>query len=163
MSAGRGIRHEEYHEPGFAGVGGSMHMLQIWVNSPACEKTSAPRYQLMQAGSIPAATLARAGGFVRVIAGSHAGVSGIATTITPLSILDVTLHDGGAFSLDSDASHNLCALVIGGSVRINGERTVERGNFVVFDHHGRTTTFVGQQSQTRLIVLCGAPLDGPLA
>jgi redox-sensitive bicupin YhaK (pirin superfamily) len=45
MTAARGILHEEYHSDQFAKQGGTLHMVQLWVNLPAQIKMSAPRYQ----------------------------------------------------------------------------------------------------------------------
>src|SRR5690606_37030015 len=45
MTAGAGIVHEEFHSPAFTESGGNMEMVQLWVNLPAKDKMTTPRYQ----------------------------------------------------------------------------------------------------------------------
>src|ERR1044071_5960686 len=71
MSAGRGILHEEMPQVRPEGVAG----FQLWVNLPAKQKMSAPRYQNIHTNEI--SEIEREGGAtVRVIAGSVDGVAG---------------------------------------------------------------------------------------
>ncbi|MCG4788287.1 pirin family protein, partial [Roseburia faecis] len=53
MTAGSGILHEEYHSPAFSEAGGSLEMVQLWVNLPAKDKMTAPGYQPITDGDIP--------------------------------------------------------------------------------------------------------------
>ena len=45
MTAGQGIFHEEFHSRAFARTGGTLEMMQLWVNLPARLKLVPPRYQ----------------------------------------------------------------------------------------------------------------------
>ena len=45
MTAASGILHKEYHEENFSKAGGDFQMVQLWVNLPAKDKMSAPKYQ----------------------------------------------------------------------------------------------------------------------
>ncbi|MGH6982089.1 MAG: pirin family protein, partial [Stellaceae bacterium] len=71
MTAGRGIVHSEMPEQ----ENGLMWGFQLWVNLPAKDKMTAPRYQEIPPKDIPVATL-DGGIAVKVIAGTVAGVSG---------------------------------------------------------------------------------------
>src|SRR5262245_61063943 len=85
MTAARGIFHEEYHEEQFTRRGGRMHMMQLWVNLPARDKTAAPAYQPLTSADIPRVALDDGrGGEVRVIAGVYGDARGPAHTFTPI-------------------------------------------------------------------------------
>ena len=58
MTAGAGILHEEFHSEAFTRAGGMLQMIQLWVNLPARNKMTTPRYQAILNSEIPAAVLA---------------------------------------------------------------------------------------------------------
>ena len=53
MTAGSGVVHEEMHEREFAKKGGTVEMVQLWVNLPRALKMSPPRYQTLLKKQIP--------------------------------------------------------------------------------------------------------------
>src|ERR1700704_2502975 len=71
MTAGRGIVHSEMPQQ----QEGRMRGFQLWLNLPARDKMTAPRYQEFGPEKIPTATPA-AGVSVKVIAGRVAGIAG---------------------------------------------------------------------------------------
>ena len=95
MTSGGGIMHEEMPQ---RGPSGKINGFQLWVNLPAAEKMSTPRYQEVTADSIPTVELGAA--LVRVVAGKFHGVAGPVAEISvkPLYI-DVTLGVGAEISL----------------------------------------------------------------
>src|SRR5207249_12086954 len=89
MTAGRGIVHSEMPEQ----ENGLMQGFQLWVNLPAKDKMTAPRYQDIEPGRIP--EVESTGARVRVIAGSYRGVRGpVQADATAPLYLDVFLEDG---------------------------------------------------------------------
>jgi redox-sensitive bicupin YhaK (pirin superfamily) len=71
MTAASGILHDEFHSQDFTRTGGTMEMVQLWVNLPAKDKMSAPKYQTLKSAHIPSIALANNAGQVRVIAGEY--------------------------------------------------------------------------------------------
>ena len=53
MTAASGVVHEEFHSEHFTRAGGMMDMMQLWVNLPARDKMSPPRYQTLLDAAIP--------------------------------------------------------------------------------------------------------------
>src|SRR4029453_14169294 len=45
MTGAAGILHEEFHSPDFTRNGGTLEMVQLWVNLPAKDKMAQPGYQ----------------------------------------------------------------------------------------------------------------------
>jgi len=76
MTAGRGIVHSEMPQQ----ENGLMWGFQLWVNLPASDKMTAPRYQDLQGDAIPEADVAP-GVHARIIAGELAGVEGAVTKV----------------------------------------------------------------------------------
>ena len=56
MTAAAGILHKEYHEEEFSKKGGLFQMVQLWVNLPAKDKMSRPKYQGITRALIQKAT-----------------------------------------------------------------------------------------------------------
>src|SRR3546814_7558959 len=53
MTAAGGILHEEFHSDAFTRHGGSLEMVQLWVNLPARDKMSRTGYQTLLDRDIP--------------------------------------------------------------------------------------------------------------
>src|SRR6188474_2975959 len=90
MTAGRGIIHSEMPEQ----EEGLMQGFQLWVNLPAKDKMTAPRYQDIDPENVP--VVKRADGTkVKVLVGSFDGVRGPVTDVaTDPLYLDITLPAG---------------------------------------------------------------------
>ncbi len=162
MTAGRGILHREYHDPSFALSGGRLHMLQLWVNLPAAQKMTEPRYQALRSHAIPTVTLPDGRGTVRVIAGAFAGIAGAATTATPVVVLDAVLADGCVLPVDVEPAHAAAVLVIGGHASIDGGCIAESGDFVILDRTERKIAIEARSPRTHVFVITGEPIDEPL-
>jgi len=100
MTAGSGILHEEYHSDAFARSGGTLEMVQLWVNLPAKDKRAPAGYQAITDQQIPVVALPDAAGMVRVIAGEKDGATGPARTFTPMNVWDMRLNQGGIAELE---------------------------------------------------------------
>jgi redox-sensitive bicupin YhaK (pirin superfamily) len=80
MTAGNGIVHEEFHSQEFTRQGGTLQMVQLWVNLRARDKTAKAGYQTLLQAQIPNVELPQGAGSVRVIAGEFGGQKGPAKT-----------------------------------------------------------------------------------
>jgi quercetin 2,3-dioxygenase len=162
MTAASGILHEEYHSPAFAAKGGRFEMVQLWVNLPGKDKMSKPGYQTLLDTDIPAVSLPGNAGTVRVIAGDHEGHKGPARTFTPVDIWDVRLKAGkiGTFTLPE--GHTLAVVVLAGTIEVNGVQIAREAEMVLLDRTGGEIT-VEANSEARLLILSGEPIDEPLA
>jgi redox-sensitive bicupin YhaK (pirin superfamily) len=65
MTAASGILHEEFHSAAFTRTGGTLDMVQLWVNLPARAKMSAPGYQAILNETIPSVALPEGAGSLR--------------------------------------------------------------------------------------------------
>jgi len=110
MTSGSGIMHEEMPKRGPSGI---INGFQLWVNLPAADKISKPRYQEVKADSIPIVEID--GSSVGVIAGHFGGVRGPVTEIAikPL-YLDVRLEPNMEIMLPVEADQSAVAYIFEG-------------------------------------------------
>ena len=158
MTAGRGIVHSEMPEQ----EEGLMQGFQLWLNLPARDKMTAPRYQDIAPERIP--TVAPAAGVTaKVIAGRLDGVVGpVEAGATEPFYADFQLEAGASVQVPLTAGHNAFTYVYEGAAEA-GEpaQTLERGRIAVLSDGA----FVRIASQTgaRLILVAGKPLREPVA
>lgn len=160
MTAAGGIIHEEFHSAGFTRTGGPFRMAQLWVNLPAKDKMSAPRYQPITSGDIPTVQLADGKAQARIIAGELNGTSGPATTFTPINMWDVRLDAGAEVTLPAPDGHNTLIAVLSGHVTIEGEELGE-AEVARFSTEGRGVK-LRADGDSLLLVLTGEPIDEPV-
>lgn len=161
MTAASGILHEEFHSAAFTRDGGTMEMVQLWVNLPAKDKMSPPGYQTLLDAQIPLVELVDGAGRLRVIAGEYAGAVGPAKTFTPINIWDVRLNRDGKASLELPEGHTLAVLVQSGTVLLNGEQVAREAQLAVFAREGGAITLEAN-SDAKVLVLSGAPIEEPV-
>lgn len=161
MTAAGGVLHDEFQSDEFSKTGGIQHMIQLWVNLPAKDKMSKPKYQSITAAQIPNLKLDDKGSYARVIAGNLNGTQGPATTFTTVEMYDLHLETGAETSFDIPASHNAMLLVTKGSATVNGDTTAMFTDMVVFAHAGETITVKADEPSSAL-VLAGEPINEPV-
>ena len=161
MTAASGILHEEFHSKAFAQRGGTLEMVQLWVNLPARDKLAAPRYQTLQDAQIPSVALPEGAGQVRVIAGEFDGPRGPAQTFTPVDVWDVRLQQGRAAHFDTPAGHTLALVLLHGTVLVLGQAVVREGQLLQFERDGSGVE-IEANSDATLLLLGGQPIDEPI-
>lgn len=162
MTAGSGLLHKEYHEQGYSRTGGPFQMVQLWVNLPAKDKRTPPKYQAITHESLGRYPLPGERGVVEVIAGEFRGVKGPAFTFTPMQVYNIRLRAGATISFDLPADDNTGLLAIDGSALINGSDELPVDHFALFANGGETITLEAQED-TLLLLLSGKPIDEPIA
>jgi len=161
MTAGRGIVHEEFHSREFAQKGGTLQMVQLWVNLPAKDKSAKPGYQTLLKPQIPNVSLPQDAGAVRVIAGEFSEHKGPAKTFTPINLWDVNVRAGRSAELPLPSGHTTAFLVLQGAVLVNGGREAAEGDLAVFSRDGDRLR-VEAKSDTKLLVMSGQPIAEPV-
>jgi redox-sensitive bicupin YhaK (pirin superfamily) len=161
MTAGNGVVHEEFHSREFARQGGTLQMVQLWVNLRARDKSAPARYQTLLKAQIPEIALPQDGGTVRVIAGEFGGSKGPAKTFSAINLWDVNLRAGKSVALPLPNGHTSTFLVLSGSVVVNGERETGEGSLVIFERAGDGAS-VQAKTDAKLLVMDGEPFDEPI-
>lgn len=162
MTAAGGVLHKEYHEKEWSRKGGEFQMVQLWVNLPAKDKMSQPKYQAITNAEMGKAVLENNAGTVDVIAGDYNGIKGKADTFTPIHLMNARLNKGGTAAFSFPGSYNTALLVIEGEIIVNGTETVPTDHLVLFENEGETFT-IGSPGGAVVLVMSGEPIPEPIA
>jgi quercetin 2,3-dioxygenase len=161
MTSGSGILHEEMPQVRPEGIAG----LQLWLNLPAREKMSRPKYRDLQ-GSRLTETDLDGGARIRMIAGEAAGgrlvgpVEGLA--VAP-KFVDVTLPSGATFLELVPRGHTAFAYLDHGEVRFGPEQTLARGPALVIFGDGDVVEAAAGTGGGRFLLAAARPLGEPIA
>jgi quercetin 2,3-dioxygenase len=161
MTSGSGIMHEEMPQVRPEGIGG----LQLWLNLPARDKMTRPKYRDLQAAHLTETAL-DGGASARVIAGEAAGgrltgpVEGLA--VAP-KFVDVTLPPGTRFRESVPRGHTAFAYVDHGDVRFGPEETPTHGPALVVFGDGDVVEASAGAAGGRFLLAAARPLHEPIA
>ena len=161
MTAASGVLHKEYQEEEWSRKGGLAQMAQIWVNLPAKDKMSPPKYQSLKHGDFNRFVSSDQKTEVEVIAGNYNGTKGLATTFTPIEMYNVHVIKDSEILLSFPQHNNTGLLVIEGNVILNS-RSVPTDHFVLFANDG-TDILLKSGEEATVLVLSGEPIHEPIA
>ncbi len=162
MTAGSGIIHEEFHSENFSKKGGLFEMVQLWVNLPAKDKNTPPRYQHLAKAGIPVVELPDEAGRLRLIAGEYKGEKGAADTFTEMNVWDIVLNAGKKAVLEIPEAHNLSMVVLRGNVTLNGKEQAGAEQLVGFEKSGGNVHIEAGSEEVKILLLSGVPIDEPV-
>jgi quercetin 2,3-dioxygenase len=177
MTAGRGIVHSEMPEQ----QEGRMRGFQLWLNLPARDKMTAPKYQEFGPERIPVATPGT-GVSIKVIAGQVGEVTGpVSQPATDPTYLDVALNEGAEYLHTLPDQHSAFLYVYEGALSVgegSAASTVKAGELAVLSEGvqvrlvggaagatatAESTPAVADGNITRAILVAGRPLREPVA
>ncbi len=169
MTAGSGLLHIEAPPEELVLSGGLFHGFQLWVNLPAKQKMSAPRYQDIRAGQVSLLSSPDGGVLLRVIAGEVAGHSGPGVTHTPIALVHATLAPGAQLRLPWRPDFNALVYTLAGAGSVGAERRpVKLGDLTVFGAGDVVTVEADQAQESRnaagmdVLILGGLPIREPV-
>ncbi len=161
MTSGGGILHEEMPK---RGPNGNVYGFQLWVNLPAAEKMSQPRYQEVGADTIP--SIEKDGVKVRVVAGEYGGATGPVADISTKSLyMDITIEPGAEFILPIPEGYATVTYVFEGVGSFGDDdkyQKIESVKMVEFEEGEILQTRADLDSKVRYILIAGAPIGEPI-
>jgi hypothetical protein len=162
MTAASGVLHKEYHEEEWSKSGGEFQMVQLWINLPAKNKMSPPKYQAIGKKEIKRHSLGDEFSWVDVIAGEYNGTVGAAQTFTPIHLYNVVLGNDHSCTLSFPSNYNTALLVIEGEITVNNNEYIPTDHLVLMANDG--VDFIVTSKQNALVlVLSAETLDEPIA
>lgn len=157
------ILHQEYHEEEFPKKGGTFQMVQMWVNLPAKDKETTPKYQDLLLNDMVKVRIDEKGSYVNVIAGQFQGQKGKATTFSPMHLYNAYLKVGTKVSFPFPNDFNTAILVVEGSVKENANQTLGKDSFAMFENgKGDTFELEALEENTLVLVMSGQPFNEPI-
>ena len=166
MTAGAGLMHEEFHSEQFAKSGGLFEMVQLWVNLPAADKMTAPKYQAIEAQEIPVIELENGAGHIRVIAGRYQAdqleYRGPAATFSSVNVWDGELKAEHVHHIHVPVDHNTLLVVLSGEMLVNGMQKVQDSSIVLFGQDDEADIQLEALQDSKFLLLTGQPLNEPI-
>ncbi|WP_326597969.1 pirin family protein [Streptomyces sp. NBC_01803] len=169
MTAGSGLLHIEAPPESLVVSGGLFHGVQLWVNLPAKDKMTTPRYQDIGGSNVRLLSTEDGGALLRVIAGELDGHQGPGVTYTPITLIHATVAPGAEITLPWRPDFNALGYVLAGRGGVGSDRRpVELGQTVVFGP-GDTLTVRADTTQDartpelEILLLGGLPIREPMA
>jgi redox-sensitive bicupin YhaK (pirin superfamily) len=161
MTAASGLIHEERHGKEFSKSGGRFEMIQLWVNLPAKDKMTKPRYQGIQNKNVPRIDLEKDAGFIRIISGESDGKKGPAKTFTPVNLWDVQVNAGHTAELRMPKGYTTLVFVLSGEVRLGSGETISDAELAVLSRDEEEFSLTAL-SNAKILVLGGEPINEPI-
>jgi len=160
MTAGSGLLHKEYHEKEFSRKGGMFQMVQLWVNLPAKDKKTKPKYQEITNAMMSKFDLPGEKGQVEIIAGEYNGVKGRASTFTPIHLFNARIKKDAQLTLSFPKEYNTGLLIIEGNIKVNGINA-HADHFVLLKNDGEEFMIEATEDSI-ILVLSGEPINEPI-
>jgi quercetin 2,3-dioxygenase len=163
MTSGSGILHEEMPVVRPEGISG----LQLWLNLPAREKMTRPRYRDLRADKLEE-RVTDDGAKIRVIAGEADGGRSqgpvVGLSVAP-KFIDVVLPAGAVFREDVPAGHTAFAYLDRGRVEFGAGDDVQpvEGPALVVFGDGDSIRVRGNSKGGRFLLAAARPLGEPIA
>ena len=160
MTAGSGLIHSEISSDEFKRAGGPLEILQLWVNLPAKDKMTAPRYVGLQQPDIPTISLDEGRVAVHAVSGEWAGTAGAVQPLADVQLATIDFRTGGQLHLQIPAERTIFFYTIRGKLRVNGQETEAR-QLVEFNYDGEELQV---EALTDAVLLLGhaAPFQEPI-
>jgi hypothetical protein len=155
MTAGRGIVHSERTAPELRDAPRKLFGIQTWLALPKTHEEVDPGFHHAGAEALP--VLREGGKRVRVIMGELYGEASPVPFPHDTFYAEAVLAPGAVLPLDADYEER-GVYIVSGEIDIAGE-TFEGGRLLVFKPGDRISILA--VSHARLMLLGGAPLDGP--
>ena len=162
MTAASGIQHIEQFSSEFRESGGPFEMVQLWVNLPAKDKMSTPRYQSLLNEDIPKIILDDQASYIRVVAGELNQTTGIAKTFTAMNVFDIHLVKDQQITLPAAEGTTTLIYLRKGKVQFSSdEESLEEQALAVMSSLG-TGVQINALENCDLLFLSAQPLNEPI-
>ena len=162
MTAASGVLHREQFSSAFRERGGAFEMIQLWVNLPAKDKLTTPRYQSLRSVDIPVVDLPHQAGRVRIIAGDFENRIGPAQTFSRLNVLDIEISAGQEVVLPAAYGDTTLMYLRAGQIQFaNEDEILAQQGLAVMKTLGENVQLTALQD-AKLLLLTGQPLHEPI-
>jgi redox-sensitive bicupin YhaK (pirin superfamily) len=121
LSAGKGVIHGERVSARLIQSGGTLHVIQCWINIPAAYKSDLPQYKALNADAFPVTPLPNQGGIIHILLGKFGVNESPVESLSHAFLYRVTLHAKSKFRIPVDEAMNCAIFVPDDPVVVNGD------------------------------------------
>lgn len=154
MTSGNGVVHSEGPTDAFLQKGGTVQLIQLWINLPADKKTLDASFRHYASATLPVQE--SEGVRVKTLIGSYNEQISPISTHTPMFLHHVTVKAGKLFSLSVDPSHTAAVYVLDGKLKLLGQE-VKAGQLTDF-HIDGDQLVLSAAEDVSFIVFGGEPI-----
>ncbi len=162
MHAGMGIIHSERPSEALTSRNGFQEIIQLWINSPAENKMTAPFYKHLSVDEIPVITSEDTKVKNKLIAGTYQGKKSPIPTESDLLILWGVAEKSGQQTLQISNNFNTMLYLVKGNIRIKGYGIIDAENLLVFEKEGDLIEMSFSEN-SQFLVLSGKPINEKVA
>ena len=157
MTAGKGIIHSEGPSETFLKKGGTLELIQLWVNLPAKFKMTEPSYQDIKSGEMPN-VFDEKGIDLKIVSGEYNGRKGPAKTFTPMITLFGKIEKGKKLFLNFPSDFETGIYILKGELEVFDNK-IDRFHLITF--HDNLIS-IETLSECSLLILSGQPIKEPI-
>ena len=154
MTSGSGIVHSEGPTDAFKEKGGTVELLQIWINLPADKKQLPASFRHYSGNDLP--VIEKDNTRIKVLIGDYNGSTSPVSTHTPMFAYHVSIKAGTLFTMPVDSSYSSAIYILSGKLNVLNEK-VKAGQLVDFMLNGDQLAFTAAEDAT-LLVFGGLPI-----
>lgn len=158
MHAGMGIVHSERPSKNLATQGGTMEIIQFWVNVPGEYKMVQPEYIPLTANDTPTKVLEDKESSIQLIAGKFEDLTGLVHTYSPLLIMRLNLKKNAEVEISISENLNSLIYQLDGKLEFNNHAQGVDKQLTWFQNDGNGIS-VKALEDTRAILLAGTPIS----
>lgn len=160
MTAGAGVLHSEGPSAAFAKEGGTLELIQLWVNLPRQHKMTAPKYQDIKKEMMPVIEEDDGKLQLQLVAGAYKGQQGPAETFTPITAMMQHFKAGAQTVFELPKGYNAMLYVLDGEV-LTAANSVARYHMVHYNNLGDAIDFKAL-TNGKALLLAGEPINEPV-
>jgi redox-sensitive bicupin YhaK (pirin superfamily) len=154
MSSGSGIVHSEGPTADFLQAGGTLQLMQIWINLPAKNKFEGASFRNYPAAGFP--FVENENSSIKVLIGQYKEMQSPVIVQTPIFYYHIRLKKDSAFSLPVHENHTAALYVMNGKIKSLGEEA-KAGQLIDFHMDGDQIVFTAMEDAD-LIAFGGLPI-----
>ncbi len=159
MTAGSGLIHSEVSSDEFKKNGGSLEILQLWINLPAKDKMKKPFYKGLQKEKIPQVISDDRLSNINIISGKYGEkIGAFHSDLAQLFTLE--MKKGASIKFEIPANENIFFYLINGTLNVNNQN-IEKMSLVEFFNDDELIQIKAAEEST-LLLGHAQPLNEPV-
>lgn len=160
MTAGSGVIHSEGPSEKFSEEGGTIEIIQLWINLPREHKMTKPKYQDIPSSTIPEMSEDENKIRIKLVSGEYKAIKGPASTFTAITAMMVDFEKDAGFHFSVPSNQNALIYLLDGKLESEGNE-IGKLNMIEFKNDGDEIQFRSIQ-KGKLLFLAGEPINEPM-
>ena len=138
MTSGSGIVHSEGPTENFLKTGGTLQLMQVWINLPAKNKSDVASFRNYASADFP--VIKNENSSVKVLIGNYGEKKSPVIVQTPMFYYHIQLKKDSSFTLPVNENHNAALYVMTGKIKSLNEEA-KAGQLINFNSDGDQIIF----------------------